>query len=338
MFIFDQLAHLLEAKVPLVDALEWLSSSTHHPNSIALINHLSHDIRQGHSLGHALKAHAQWVGHDLGPLIEGAERTGTTDIALRSWVALTKKTLNQRRRIAQAMTYPATIIGVALFAFIGMLVWVIPQFQALFANFDLVLPWVTRWMIGLSNWLRESARVLMTSCLVLGAWLVIDHTRRHWIKKTVLQCVLAYPSIRKISRHHRWAQIAKRLALFMQRGMTINEALGLIADTLIDPQQSQSLHQIANDLTQGIPLSKAMAQHPSADPTLIFWIGIGEKTGQLGDMLDQAGNLLQDNVNDHIDKLSQRLEPFMMIAVGLLVGLMLLALYLPMFQLSAVSM
>ena len=338
VFIFDQLAHLLEAKVPLIDALEWLTSSTHQSSADALIAGLNREIRQGRSLGAALNAHANWVGHDLGPLIQGAERTGTTAIALRSWVSLTQKTLNQKSRIIKAVTYPMVIILVALFAFIGMLVWVIPQFETLFTNFDVVLPWVTQCMIGLSTWLRESAQALIIGCLVLIAWLFVDHTTRHWMRDRALRCVLAYPSIGRLSQQQWWALIAKRLALFLDRGMTINEALMLIADTLSDSQQAQKLHQVATDLTKGLSLSKAIARLPTADPSLIFWIGIGEKTGQLGDTLNRAGNLLENNVNDHIDRLSQRLEPFMMITVGMLVGLMLLALYLPMFQLTAVSM
>ena len=336
ILVFNQLKQLVSAQLPLLEGIDWMLKCPNNPRIDETLKALRIAVSEGRTLGDALTALSPRVGRTIGPLIVAGESAGRLDLVLESWTIQLKNEQVQKQRLIKAASYPLTILVIATFMMMGLLVWVVPQFESLFLTFQKPLPILTQWIIQTSQSLRGGQWSLPVAILVILFALIIHRSGNgRYIQSLLDRAMRLMPPIRHLVDQYRWAQIAQRLGLLLQSGIQLQDALRMITESVQHPCQNMALKQISGQLERGKTLNEAWGEIEHVDLRLVQWTSVGEKTGRLAIMMAQAGNLLEDDVNLRLEKMSQMLEPFMMVCVGMIVGTFLIGLYLPMFQLTA---
>lgn len=334
----DQLATLLEADIILLDALRHVALTTQSNEARSLIHFLIRQVQQGHSLATGFRSSPFHHPAALPALIEAGERSGTLAQVLRHMVNDLRQRLELSQQLIQALTYPVVILCVALLVTVALLVWVVPQFESMFSSFGAPLPRATQWVIQTADQLRAHGVLLITSIVAvfgIGRW----HAKRQsqlWHQFQHASSKL--PLIGMLLNQRLYSNTARLLSTLLDAGLPLTTTLELGACASTHARHRAALKASHKMIENGAPLSKALAETHAFDPTLIQLIAVGEQSGQLARMLGQAANMAEQSVNMGVKQFSSLVEPFMMLAIGLLMGGLLIALYLPIFSMSTIMM
>ncbi len=334
----DQLTTLIEAEVPLLEALRHLAVTDRRPEVRGLMQHLIAEVQLGGSLGASLRTSSVAYPTAMAALIEAGERSGTLAQVLKHLVHDLRQRHELTQAVMQALSYPAVVLCVALMVTVALLLWVVPQFQSLFLSFGAPLPTATQMIIHLADGVRSHGLMLILVVGLIYAWIAWHafHQTRHW---QTLQRALTHLPIVGVLQHQRLcAATARLLATLLNAGIPLTTALELSAQSTAHALHKSALITTHALIKEGASLSTSLSQAEAFDRTVIHLVGIGEQSGQLANMLGKAASILQQSVNMRIKQLSNLLEPFMMVAIGLFMGGLLIALYLPIFSMSTVMM
>lgn len=337
--LFTQLEQMLGSNLPLLETLELVQTASTSATTTAVCGALQQSIRNGQTLGGALSGMPKLVGPSIGPLLIAGETAGTVGPILQSWILQLQNKQAQRQRVLRAAAYPISILALAIMISAGLLVWVVPQFELLFVSLHGPLPLVTKWVLELSKMVRNHGTSLLMLIAVMLTLLVIF--RHHWpaaVAQRFDSVTNQMPALGYIRRQVHWARFAQQLGLLLQGGLHLMTALHLLVDSQSHRPNRVLIEQITERVHGGLTLAEALQLDSSIDARLAQWAHVGERTGTLDKRLFQAGKLMEEDVNIRLEKMSQLLEPFMMVGVGILVGTLLIALYLPMFQLTSLPM
>jgi len=246
---------------------------------------------------------------------------------------------NQRQltgKVIKALRYPAFVIAVGLLVALLMLTLVLPEFAGLYASFDAPLPWLTRMMLRLSDALSRHGMLLVTlPVVILLGYRQIRRQKVEWQKREQ-RLLLKLPLLSTLVRGHCLSQIFHTLAMTQQAGLTLPSGLSAAA-TLNNPVYRQSLAEIKSRLEQGIPLGQAIHDDPLLYPAPCHQlVSVGEETGALDQLFARLAGWYENHTRQFADTLTQTLEPLLLVIVGGLVGTLVIAMYLPIFQLGNV--
>lgn len=336
--LLDQLSLLLEAQVPLIDALQLLQATQPQPAVIDISRRLIHGVGQGQSLAHAMGRQGSQFDSSIQALVAAGEASGTLAEVLRQLVSDLRNRQQFADKLVQALAYPIGIFLIALAVAGVLLWWVVPQFQSLFDGFGATLPTATRLVIALSQLLKSFGWHVFLGALLtmlLNIYLYRHHrpTRRHWDGWAD-----RLPLVGMVFKQQRAAKTSQVLSTLLSAGLPLTHAMDLVIQTSQHSHHRQALQQVAADIRRGQSFSSALSESKAFDPLMVHLCAIGEQSGQVGAMLRQVGELLESKVNIRLQQLSKLLEPFMMVAVGVMVGGLLIALYLPIFKMTDVMM
>ncbi len=331
-----QLATLLKAGVALLQAFDMLAESCSNVHLRRLLLALKQAIAAGSSLADALRMHPRCFDALYCNLIAVGEHSGSLDTLLDQVANLQEKRQALQARVKKAMTYPVLVLLVGFGVSAVLLLEVVPQFQSLFAGFGAELPLFTRQVIGVSQWLSDHIGGLL---LMAGAGLLAGHWawRRKpafklWALRHALKLPLAGPLLQQVAL----ARFARTLATSFSAGVPLVEALNSVAAACGNPLFEQAVHRLRQEVANGLPLSTAMnASHlfPSLAVQLCV---VGETSGRLDDMLDKTASHYETTIDQMLDTLASLLEPLIVLILGVLVGGLVIAIYLPIFQLGDV--
>ena len=330
-----QLATMIRAGVPMVQTLDILSGETKNPSAAAMIAAVRADIGTGATLSAALAQFPQHFDVLYRNLVDIGEQSGTLDTMLDRIATYQEKSADIRRKAKKALTYPAVVVVAAIVVTAIMLIHVVPQFEAVFASAGAELPAATRFVVALSEtaqawwWLGALVIVLLSI-----AWAVLSK-RSAAFRNAIDRASLFAPVAGPILARAAVARFARTLATALAAGVPLVEALGAVAGATGNAAYVAAVLAIREEVTAGRSLQAAMRERGVFPSTVVRMVAIGEESGRLDDLLGRSAEQLEIRVDEAVDQLTTLIEPMTMGVLGVLVGGLIVAMYLPVFQLGA---
>ncbi len=330
----QQLATLLQAGLPLLDALDLLSSQHEKPAWRCLIQEVRLQVTQGRALSNVLADYPDIFPPIFSALVTVGELTGKLDECCAQLADYQEARQKMAGSVIKALRYPAFIIVSGLMIALLMLTLVLPEFASLYSAFNAPLPLLTRMMLALSRYLGDYSVWLMgLSATVVLYYQRLRRKSPHWQRREH-QLLLRLPLLCELIRSHCLSQIFYTLSMTQQAGLTLPVGLSAAA-TLNNRVYQHSLIAIQHQLEQGIPLGQAMQSYPQLYPSPCEqFIRVGEESGALDTLFTRLAHWYESHTKQRADMLTQTLEPVLLTAVGGLVGILVIAMYLPIFQLG----
>jgi type IV pilus assembly protein PilC len=331
-----QLATMLNAGIPLVQAFTIISAAAENPRLQKLINTIRVDVESGATLAEALAKHPAYFDELFVNLVESGESAGVLDQVLENIATYKERIETIKGKIKKALFYPATVVGVAILVTAILLVFVIPQFESIFQSFGGDLPAFTRLVVDLSETLQKSGWIylLVIIALVVGFMALKKRSRpfAHFLDRASLKI----PVVGAVLEKAALSRFARTLATTFAAGVPLVDALKTVAGATGNVVYGDATLQIRDDVATGHQMQLAMQQTGLFPPMVVQMTAIGEEAGSLDAMLIKVANFYEEEVNNTVDALSSLLEPFIIILVGVIVGGIVVAMYLPIFKMAAV--
>jgi len=331
-----QLATMMKAGVPLVQAFDIVADGQENATFRELIVSLKNDVSGGNSLGSALEKHPRYFDALFCNLVHAGEQAGKLDTMLERVAIYKEKTEALKAKIKKALTYPIAVIAVAIIVTIILLIWVVPQFAETFASFGANLPAFTLMVLHLSEFMQEYWWLIIGG-IAAGGWGLKEarfrsKTFADWIDAALLKA----PIIGPILKEAVVARFSRTLCTTFGAGVPLVEALDSVAGAAGNEVYARAIRQIRDDVTVGTTLNQAIRTTGIFPMMLLHMVSIGEESGALDTMLDKVASHFEAEVDNKVDNLTALLEPMIMSVLGVLVGGLMVAMYLPIFMLGSV--
>ncbi len=331
-----QLATMLAAGIPLVQAFEIVGTGHENAAMQKLILSIKGDVEGGSSLHEALAKHPLYFDDLFVNLVESGEQAGALETLLDKIATYKEKTEAIKKKIKKALTYPAAVLIVALIVTTILLIFVIPSFEDLFQGFGADLPSFTRMVIDLSAFVREKGWYIgIFIGLGIGSFLYFkkrSRAMRHWLDRMTLKTPVIGPIIEKAAI----ARYARTLSTMFAAGVPLVEALESVSGATGNIVYEEGVLRMRDEVATGQRLQQAMENTDLFPNMVIQMIAVGEESGSLDEMSGKVADFFEEDVDNAVDNLSSLLEPMIMAILGVLVGGLVVAMYLPIFKLGAV--
>ena len=331
-----QLATMLSAGIPLVQAFEIVGNGHENAAMQKLILAVKADVEGGSALAEALAKHPLYFDDLFVNLVEAGEQAGALETLLDKIATYKEKTEAIKKKIKKALTYPAAVLVVAFVVTTILLIFVIPSFEDLFKGFGADLPTFTRMVIDLSAFVRTQGVILVGLIgAAIGAFIYFkkrSRAFRHFIDRVMLKTPVIGPILQKASI----ARYARTLSTMFAAGVPLVEAMESVAGATGNIVYEEGVLKMRDEVATGQRLQQAMENTDLFPNMVIQMIAVGEESGSLDEMSAKVADFYEEDVDNAVDNLSSLLEPMIMAILGVLVGGLVIAMYLPIFKLGAV--
>jgi type IV pilus assembly protein PilC len=327
----NKLAALVDAGVPIVRSIDLMASQQKLPMFRRALLAVSRDVNQGMGLATALRRWPKVFDRLSIAMVEAGEAGGVLDETLRRLAKLLEDNAKIQNQIKGAMGYPVAVLTIAVLVFLGMTIFLIPTFAAIFEDLGAELPWFTQMMVNLSTLLRSPFSFVIFSMLAGGAWLLRSYYATPQGRRAIDALILKLPLFGDLVQKSSTAQFCRTFSSLAKAGVPILMSLDIVKETTSNSIISDAISSSRYDVLQGIPLSIALSRKNVFPSMAMGMMGIGEETGEMDAMLSKVGDFYEDEVATSVKALTSMLEPAMIVVVGGIVGSILLAMYLPMF-------
>jgi type IV pilus assembly protein PilC len=331
-----QLATMLAAGIPLVQAFEIVGVGHEKPAMQKLILDIKLNIEGGSSLHESLKKHPLYFDDLFVNLVEAGEQAGALESLLDKVATYKEKTEALKKKIKKALFYPAAVLAVAMIVTLILLLFVIPQFEALFKGFGADLPAFTRMVIDLSQFVQEQGWWM--GMIVGGGIFAFGyfHKRSRAMRQFIDRAMLKIPIIGPILVKAAIARYARTLSTMFSAGVPLVEAMDSVAGATGNIVYEMAVLRMRDEVATGQRLQRAMENTGLFPNMVVQMIAVGEESGSLDSMAAKVADFYELEVDTAVDGLSSLLEPLIMAILGVLVGGLVIAMYLPIFKLGAV--
>jgi len=331
-----QMATMLKAGVPLVQSFEIVAEGSEKPKMRELVNNIRNDVAAGGGLALSLAKHPRLFDDLFCSLVASGEESGTLEVMLARVATYKEKTEQLKAKIKKALTYPTAVIVVAIVVTGILLVKVVPQFAETFRSFGSDLPAFTLFVLNISNFVQKWWFVILL--LIIAAVFAFREAKLRSVKfaEFLDRLVLRLPIFGMIVHDSVIARFSRTLATTFAAGVPLVDALESTAGAAGNSLYAKAIRRIKDDVTTGNTLyasTKATGLFPNM---LLQMMSIGEESGSLDEMLDKVANHYEEAVDNAVDSLSSLMEPMIMAILGVLVGGLMVAMYLPIFMLGSV--
>jgi type IV pilus assembly protein PilC len=331
-----QLATMLGAGIPLVQAFEIVGNGHENAAMQKLIMAVKADVEGGSALAESLAKHPLYFDDLFVNLVEAGEQAGALETLLDKIATYKEKTEVIKKKIKKALTYPAAVLVVAFIVTIILLIFVIPAFEDLFQGFGADLPAFTRMVIDLSLFVRNQGWIL---ALLIGGGIFAffyfkkrSRAMRHFIDRAMLKLPIIGPILQKAAI----ARYARTLSTMFSAGVPLVEALESVAGATGNIVYEVGVLRMKDEVSTGQRLQQSMENTDLFPNMVIQMIAVGEESGSLDEMSAKVADFYEEDVDNAVDNLSSLLEPMIMAILGVLVGGLVVAMYLPIFKMGAV--
>lgn len=329
------LSTMLSAGLPIVTALDLIGHDQENPTMGQLIASLRSDISGGKTLAESFGQHPKYFNELYCNLIKAGEKSGTLEKILARLAAYMERTEALKRKIKKALTYPIAILSIALFVSGILLIFVVPQFDKMFASFGAKLPFFTRMIVNLSDFLRGYWYILLAGIIAtvfaLRYYIRTSKTFKQRLDRLTLKLYIIGPVLQKGTI----ARFTRTLSTTLEAGMPIVESMRGMAPVMGNSLYVKAVLKMCEDLNSGHALSASMTTTKMFPNMVIQMVSVGEASGRLSDMLNKIADYYEDEVNAIVDNLSTLIEPLMMLVLGGIVGTFVVAMYLPIFKMGS---
>ncbi|MEO8308817.1 MAG: type II secretion system F family protein [Pseudomonadota bacterium] len=331
-----QLATMLSAGIPMVQSFDIVGAGHEKPSMQKLILDIKADIEGGTSLHEALAKRPLYFDDLFVNLVEAGEQAGALETLLDKVATYKEKTEALKKKVKKALFYPTAVLVVAVIVTIILLVFVIPQFEALFKDFGADLPTFTLMIIGLSKFVQSKgifiAIVFGAGLFTFGYFYKRSRPMRQWIDRALLKLPIIGPILNKAAI----ARFARTLSTMFAAGVPLVEAMESVAGATGNIVYEDAVLAMRDEVATGTRLQRAMDNTGLFPNMVVQMIAVGEEAGALDDMSGKVATFYEAEVDNAVDAMSSLLEPLIMAILGVLVGSMVIAMYLPIFKLGAV--
>ncbi len=329
-----QFSVMLSAGLPVVEALHLVADGARKDSERSLFGDLAEQVANGTSVAEAMRCHAQTFSPLYLALVSAGEQSGTFDVMLLRIAEMLERSLVLRAKMRKALVYPCIVVLVALVVMAVMLIFVVPMMESVFEGFGAELPAFTRLVLDLSDSLARrwwTLPIALVLAAVVYKWLV---TRFEGLALFVDRFLLKAPLVGKLMLESRMARFCETLATSFAAGTPLIDALSLLAPTAQNRVLSGAILFVRERVSNGEPLNGAMDESGVFPGLVVQMVRIGEESGRLDTMLLRAAKHYSESVDELADGLSEALGPVVMMALAVLVGGLLVAMYMPIFSLG----
>ena len=334
--VFNQeLATLLKAGMPLVQSLDILRTRLANPVFKAVLDDVHEKVRAGTALSDAFQEHGDLFPSVYTASLMAGERAGNLDAVLRRFVAYAKVIDTVRKRTLSAMIYPAILIGLAV-VLVGIIaIKVVPTFAEFYASFDAELPLSTRFIVALSDFVRGNLLLIVIGILAAGAgfyaW-IHQPGQGARFDRALLKVPIVGTAVHKFAT----SQLARTLATLLGGGIPLVNALEIAARSTGNRHMGQEMAVVAQRVREGQGFAASLLERRLVPDVAIKMIEVGESTGALQEMLNSLADFYDEEIETEVGRFVTVIEPALLIIMGVVIAVIVLALYLPLFELTAV--
>lgn len=335
-FFTRQLATMMKSGVPLLQSFDIISEGTDNKNLANLVQEIKNEVSTGNTLAHALRQHPKYFDDLHCNLVDAGEQAGALEALLDRIATYKEKTEALKAKIKKALTYPITVLIVAVIVSGILLIKVVPQFQNVFQNFGAELPAFTQMVINLSNIVQSWWYIILAGMVCFGIFTRQAHRKNEKFRNFTDRLSLKIPIIGGILYKSAVARYARTLSTTFAAGVPLVEALDSVGGATGNVVFRNGVAQVKQDVSTGITLNASMRSSGIFPSLAIQMTAIGEESGALDSMLDKVASYFEDEVDNAVGTLTTLMEPLIMAVLGILVGGLVVAMYLPIFQLGNV--
>jgi type IV pilus assembly protein PilC len=331
-----QLATMLAAGIPMVQAFEIIGNGHEKPAMQKLVLDIKANIEGGSTLHESLAKHPLYFDDLFVNLVEAGEQAGALETLLDKIATYKEKTEALKKKIKKALFYPAAVLIVAVVVTIILLIFVIPQFESLFKGFGADLPAFTQMVVDLSRFVQHQGWWM---AVIIGAGIYAFfyfYKRSKNMQRAIDRLMLRFPIIGPILQKSAIARFARTLSTMFAAGVPLVEAMQSVAGATGNIVYEEAVLRMKDEVATGQRLQRAMENVGLFPNMVVQMIAVGEESGSLDTMSGKVAEFYETEVDNAVDSMSSLLEPMIMAILGVLVGGMVIAMYLPIFKLGAV--
>ncbi len=334
-FFSRQLATMMKSGVPIVGALEIIEGGQKNVRMKKLVENIRYDIESGSSLSEAISKYPVQFDELYRNLVRAGESAGVLETVLDTIASYKENIETLKGKIKKALFYPAVVIAVALLVSAILLIFVVPQFEAVFKQFGADLPAFTKIIVGASRFMVSNWYIVFGAVFAAIFGFIFFKKRSLAFQHFLDRVILKVPVIGQIMHNSAIARFSRTLAVTFKAGVPLVEALDTVAGATGNTVYEKAVHRVRDDVSVGYPLNMSMKQVNLFPHMVIQMTSIGEEAGALDAMLFKVAEYYEQEVNNAVDALSSLIEPFIMIFIGGIIGAMVIGMYLPIFKLAA---
>ena len=332
MLFSQELLALLESGLSLVEAIEALAEKEQQEESKAILNQVMSALFEGLPLSASLEKAPQVFTPLYVALIRASERTGDMVQALARHVAYQTQIDAVRKKIITASIYPVLLIIVGGLVVLFLLGYVVPKFSTIYESAGTDLPWMSQLLLSWGRLLQEHGREVFAAFIasVVTLSLILS---RPVVRAAIMAKVWQIPALGETMRIYQLARFYRTLGMLLRGGIPLVMAMNMVS-SLLQPLMRASLDKVSFDVREGKPMSAAMEHHGMTTSISIRMLRVGERTGQMGEMMERIGAFYDEEIARKVEWFTKLLEPLLMIVIGLVVGLVVVLMYMPIFELA----
>lgn len=328
-----QFATMIDAGLPLVQALEILSKQTENKALAKVIGEVKVDVEGGSTFADALKKHPRMFSELYANMVAAGEAGGILDTILNRLAQYIEKAMKLKKKVKGAMIYPSVIISVAILVIAVIMVFVVPTFAKMFATLGGVLPLPTRIIVTMSNFLAGIGGLIVLASII-GIVVFIVQFKKTEKGKTIIDAImLKFPIIGVLILKVAIAKFTRTLGTLVSSGVPILDSLEITAKTAGNKIIEKAVYEVRKGVSEGKTLAEPLEKAKVFPPMVTQMISVGESTGAVDNMLNKIADFYDDEVDNSVANLTSMLEPLIMVFLGGTVGFIVVAMYLPIFKL-----
>jgi len=328
----QELLALLEAGLTLVEAIEGLAEKESHGATRSTLDHLRTHLHQGRTLSQAMQDLPEVFPSLFVATIRATERTGDLPDALRRYIAYQAQLETVRKKIISASIYPVLLIAVGSLVLLFLLGYVVPKFSHVYEDLQGDLPVLSRLLLEVGKFLEANGMiagaVFLVTCIAVARLLMLPETRR-WIGTRLW----AIPSVGSRMRLYQLARFYRTLGMLVRGGTPIVAALDMSAG-LLSPALRVHLGLAAQAIREGRSISEAMSANNLTTPVALRMLRVGERSGRMDEMMERIASFCDDEISRWVDWFTRLFEPLLMVFIGVVIGVIVVLMYLPVFELA----
>ncbi|KZY62037.1 MULTISPECIES: type II secretion system F family protein [unclassified Oleiphilus] len=331
-----QLATMMKAGVPLIQSFDIVADGLENPTLRDLVLEIKNDVAAGNNFAGALKKHPQHFDDLFVNLVDSGEKSGALETMLDRVATYMEKTETLKKKVKKAMTYPISVLVVAMVVTAILLLKVVPQFESMFAGFGAELPAFTQMIIAVSKWLQSWWLIVLIA--IVGTVFVFNQAKlkSEKFRDGVDRTILKLPIVGNIIDKSSVARFSRVLSTTFAAGVPLVDALDSVAGATGNVVYRNAVNTIRDEVASGTQLQFSMKQTGVFPVMAVQMVSIGEESGALDTMLDKVAEHFEEEVDNLVDNMTTLMEPLIMSVLGVLVGGLIIGMYLPIFQMGAV--
>jgi type IV pilus assembly protein PilC len=328
-----QLSTMIDAGLPLIQGLEALATQQENKTFKKVLLTIKSDVESGATFADSLRKHPKQFDRLYCNMVAAGEVGGILDEVMNRLAAYMEKAQRLKRKVKSALTYPVIVLGIAGVVLAVILIFVIPVFQKMFADFGSALPAPTQMVIDLSEFVKSYFLAIIGG-MVVAVFIFKKYYKTETGKRTVDRLLLRAPVFGPLLRKVAVAKLTRTLGTLINSGVSIIEALNVAAGTSGNKIVEEAIYKVRYSISEGRTIAQPLHESGIFPNMVVQMISVGETTGALDQMLNKIADFYDEEVDTAVDALTSMIEPFMIVFLGGTVGTIIIAMYLPIFKMA----